>query len=80
MKTVNNELSKPSTYTTKIKNEFSVLIDHLRDDVRKIDEPQAKALFGVAAEVVEGLKKAVEDYEKKNEPAWQAEGVSSIEQ
>jgi hypothetical protein len=46
------------------------LIDHMRQDIEKVDEPQMKAMFETAAEVLGGLKKAFSDYEKKNESAW----------
>jgi hypothetical protein len=36
-----------------------------------MDDPKAKALFEVSAEVISGLQKAFEDFEKKNEKAWQ---------
>lgn len=38
-----------------------------------IDQPQAvaRALFETSAAVLTGLIKAFEDYEKKNEAAWQ---------
>jgi hypothetical protein len=44
--------------------------DHLRDDIEKVDEPQLKAMFETAAEVLGGLIKAFHDYEQKNESAW----------
>jgi hypothetical protein len=46
------------------------LIDHLRSDIEKIDEPRCKAMFETSAEVLGGLKKALHDYETKSEPAW----------
>jgi hypothetical protein len=46
------------------------IIDHLRGDIGKVDEPQLKAMFETAAEVLIGLKKAFSDYEQKNESAW----------
>jgi hypothetical protein len=46
------------------------LIDHLRDDVSKVDDPKAKALFETSAEVIAALQKAFTDYEEKNETAW----------
>ena len=46
------------------------LIDHLREDVGKVTEPKAQALFETSAEVLTGLVKAFDDYEKKNEKAW----------
>jgi hypothetical protein len=44
------------------------LSTHLRSDVGKVDEPQAKALFETSTEVLGGLKKAFQDYEKKKQP------------
>jgi hypothetical protein len=49
---------------------FSELVEHLRSDIKKVDEPQLKAMFETAAEVLNGLIKAFQDYERKNEPAW----------
>jgi hypothetical protein len=44
--------------------------DHLREDIEKVDEPQLKAMFETTAEVLGGLEKAFQDYERKNESAW----------
>ena len=57
-------------HTANVKNEFQELIDHLREDINKMSDPSAKALFETSAEVLTGLKKAFSDFEKKNEPAW----------
>ncbi len=46
------------------------LIEHLRADIEKITEPKAQALFETSAEVLHGLVKAFDDYEKKTEAAW----------
>ena len=46
-------------------------MDHLREDIDKVGEPQLKAMFETAAEVLGGLKKAFGDCEKNNEAAWQ---------
>jgi hypothetical protein len=62
--------SNPLEHTANIKKEFSMLISHLREDVSKVDDPLAKALFETSAEVITGLQKAFTDYEQKNEPAW----------
>ena len=60
-------------HTRRVKERLQSLIDHLREDVTKIDEPQAKALFETTAEALGGLRKAFEDYERKNEAAWEDE-------
>lgn len=62
--------SDPTEHTQKIKTEFQKLTDHLREDVRKVDDPKAKALFETSAEVLNGLIKAFSDYEKGEEEAW----------
>lgn len=52
----------PIYHVSRIRNEFSNLIDHLRDDNLKVDDPQAKALFETSAEVLEGLRNAFDHY------------------
>ncbi len=64
------ENSNPLEHTANIKEEFKKLSEHLREDVDKVNDPQAKALFEVSAEVIDGLEKAFIDYERKNESAW----------
>jgi len=63
--------SDPIHHTQQIRQRLQDLADHLRADIGKIDEPQAKALFETSAEVLGGLLKAFEHYEAKSEPAWQ---------
>jgi deglycase len=41
-----------------------------RDDVRKVSDPKAQALFETTAEALKGLAKAFDDYEAKREEAW----------
>jgi hypothetical protein len=65
-----NSSADPREHTQNIKEEFKKLSDHLREDVEKIDDPKAKALFEVSAEVIDGLEKAFTAYETKNESAW----------
>lgn len=62
--------SNPLIHTANVKKEFQKISEHLREDVEKLEDPQAKALFEVSAEVIDGLEKAFNDYEKKNETAW----------
>jgi predicted AlkP superfamily phosphohydrolase/phosphomutase len=66
----NKQTSNPMEHTANVKKEFKTLIDHLRSDIEKINDPQGKALFEVSAEVLIGLEKAFTDYEEKKEPAW----------
>jgi hypothetical protein len=53
------------------------LIEHLREDIGRIAEPKAQALFETSAEVLAGLVKAFDDYEKKSEAAWRTEPKAS---
>jgi len=66
-----NDSNNPLEHTSKVKEDLSNLTNHLREDIEKIDDPGAKALFEVSAEVLTGLQKAFVDFEKKNEKAWQ---------
>jgi len=60
----------PRHHTQKMQKALQDIKDHLRDDIEKVDEPQLKAMFETAAEVLGGLIKAFHDYEQKNENAW----------
>ena len=60
----------PREHTANVRKEFRELIEHLRGDINKIDEPKAQALFETAAEVISGLDAAFKHYEEKSEQAW----------
>jgi hypothetical protein len=60
----------PKHHTQKMKQRLQDTVTHLRQDIGKVDEPQLAAMFETSAEVLNGLIKAFEDYEKKNEAAW----------
>ena len=64
------ESKEPKAHTANIRGEFRELIQHLREDTKKVEEPKAKALFETAAEVISGLDTAFEHYERKSEAAW----------
>lgn len=64
------ETSDPKAHTKNIKNELQKLVDHLRKDIGRVDDPKAKALFETSAEVLIGLKTAFTDYEEGEEEAW----------
>ena len=69
--------NNPVHHTLKIKARMRQLIEHLRGDVGKVTEPKAQALFETSAEVLTGLVKAFDDYEKKSEEAWRTEPMTS---
>jgi len=69
--------NNPIHHTQKIKAQMRQLIDHLRNDVGKVTEPKAQALFETSAEVLTGLVKAFDDYEDKAEKPWRTEPRAS---
>jgi hypothetical protein len=69
--------NNPVHHTLKIKARMQQLIEHLRGDAGKVTEPKAQALFETSAEVLTGLVKAFDDYEKKSETAWRTESITS---
>ncbi len=60
----------PRAHTKKMEGVFHETVGHLRDDIKIIQDPRARALFETAAEVIGGLEKAFHDYDKKHELAW----------
>ena len=64
-----NPESDPRHHTAKVKRMLKELIDHLREDIGKISQPKAQALFETSAEVLTGLHTAFEHYDRGSEPA-----------
>jgi hypothetical protein len=62
--------SDPRRCTTKIKAMLNDVISHSREDVEKVADPKAQALFETTAEVVQGLVHAYDHFEQKSEAAW----------
>jgi hypothetical protein len=60
----------PRHHTQKMQKRLEEIKRHLREDIEKVDEPQLKAMFETSVEVLGGLIKAFQDYERKNESAW----------
>ena len=64
-------------HTPKIAAEMRHLVDHLRGDAAKVTQPKAQAMYETAAEVLEGLCKAFEDYDKASEAAMKEPAAST---
>ena len=60
----------PRRHTRQVRERLEDLITHLRQDVGKVTDPRAEALFETTAEVLGGLAKAFTDFEQRSEPAW----------
>ncbi|WP_055479725.1 hypothetical protein [Sphaerimonospora mesophila] len=61
----------PRRHTARLHDMLTEVAEHAREDVLKIDEPKAQALFETTAEVCQGLATAFEHYDRQSEPAWQ---------
>jgi len=62
--------SDPRYHTTRIKGMLNDLINHVREDVGKVDDPKARVLFETTAEVLIGLRTAYDHYESGSGQAW----------
>jgi DNA gyrase/topoisomerase IV subunit A len=62
--------SDPRHHTANIKRMIDELVQHMREDVTKVSNPKAQALFETSAEVLTGLRTAYDHFEQGTEPAW----------
>lgn len=60
----------PRHHTAKLKQMLVDVINHAREDVEKVKDARARALFETTAEVLGGLQKAYDHFEQGNETAW----------
>jgi hypothetical protein len=60
----------PRHHTIRDRAMLSEVRDHLREDIAKINDPRAEALFETTAETLGGLITAFEDYKRGQEEAW----------
>lgn len=60
----------PRHHTTNLKRMLREVAAHAREDVGKVSDPRAQALFETTAEVLLGLEKAYQDFEDRSERAW----------
>ena len=71
-----DETGNPIHHTRKMSARLIEIRDHLRADIERVDEPQFKAMFETAAEVLEGLVTSFQHYEEKHESAWRLKTFS----
>lgn len=60
----------PRRHAIKLRVMLSDVITHAREDVGKVHDPKAEALFETTAEVLGGLVTAFEHFEQRAEAAW----------
>lgn len=62
--------SEPSVHSRHLQKMLADLIEHLRNDADRVQEPRFQALLETSAEVLTGLKTAFAHYDAGKEPAW----------
>jgi hypothetical protein len=62
MKTTPEETSDPKVHARNVHGMLTEIVDHLRQDIDRIDEPKGQALFETGAEVLIGLRTAFDHY------------------
>jgi hypothetical protein len=60
----------PRHHTAKIEDMLNGVIAQAREDVSKVDDPHARALFETTAEVLTGLVRAYEHFDQNAGTAW----------
>ena len=63
-------LNDPRHHTANIRAMLEEIVHHAREDVGKVTDPKAQALFETTAEVLTGLCQAYKHAEEKSEAAW----------
>lgn len=76
MKTQNEKSADPKVHSENIQRQLDELVQHVRADVERVNEPRFEALLETTAEVLTGLKTAYQHYDKKSEKAWGATGAA----
>ena len=66
----------PRHHTLTLKQMRNDAAAHSREDVSKVTDPKAQALFETASEVMRGLVTALEHFEQGSEPAWRRPDAS----
>jgi hypothetical protein len=57
-------------HASKLKDMLDQVAQQARQDIAKVSDPRAQALFETTAEVVLGLRKAYDDFEEGTEAVW----------
>ena len=71
MRNQEDDENDPRHHTANIKAMLTEVIEHAREDIEKVSEPKAQALFETTAEVLQGLVTAYQHYESNSERAQQ---------
>lgn len=62
--------SDPRYHAENIQRMLRDVMEHAREDIGKVDDPKAQALYETTAEVLGGLVTAYQHYLERSEEAW----------
>lgn len=71
MKAKDETSSDSRVHSENIQRQLTEIVEHLRKDIERVDEPQFKALCETSAEVIGALRTSFQHYTQGSEPAWQ---------
>ena len=64
----------PKIHSANLRHMLNDVIERAREDISKVEDASARALFETTAEVLIGLRTAYEHFEQKSEAAWRKAG------
>jgi len=70
MNTNTAERTSAKTSAARLRNELEDLVNQLRSEISRVNEPRAQVLFETTAEVLQGLITAFGDYDEGREAAF----------
>ncbi|MBI3945303.1 MAG: hypothetical protein HY321_05255 [Armatimonadetes bacterium] len=68
--TETRQMSDPRYHAARIKEMLREVRDRVREDIDRVDDPRAEALFETTAEVLSGLETAYDHFERAAEESW----------
>jgi hypothetical protein len=64
------ESTDAKRHAANVTRALTELIDHVREDIGRVEEPRFQALLETSAEVLSGLRTAFKDYGEGREKVW----------
>jgi hypothetical protein len=59
----------PKAHAANIEQMLTEVIDHMRSDIERVDDPKAQVLFETTAEVLIGVRTAYQHFQSGSEKA-----------
>jgi hypothetical protein len=69
MKTEILETNDPKAHAANIERMLTEVIDHMRGDITRVEDPKAQVLFETSAEVLSGVRTAYQHFQNGSEKA-----------